>query len=109
MTDLPKPNTRIRGYLIEVKNPQGKSAFFTVAYWDEQDKRVAIAQIMRLADTPEATLGRSHRVSLNLARPLALLIEVKDAETGASDARLIQTSRARPVRTPIANAKDHTD
>jgi hypothetical protein len=27
--------------------------FLTAAYWDEQDKRVAIAQIMRLADVPE--------------------------------------------------------
>jgi hypothetical protein len=51
--DLPKPNTRIRRYLIEVKDPLGKSLFLTAAYWDEQDKRVAIAQIMRLADIPE--------------------------------------------------------
>ena len=27
--------------------------FLTAAYWDEKDKRVAIAQIMRLADVPE--------------------------------------------------------
>jgi hypothetical protein len=30
-------------------------------------------------------------LSLNLARPLAPLIEVEDAETEASDARLLQT------------------
>jgi hypothetical protein len=53
VADLPKPNTRIRRYLIEVKDPQGKSVFLTAAYWDEEDKRVAIAQIMRLADIPE--------------------------------------------------------
>jgi hypothetical protein len=53
VADLPKPNTRIRRYLIEVKDPLGKSVFLTAAYWDEQDKRVAIAQIMRLADIPE--------------------------------------------------------
>ena len=51
MADL--PNTRIRRYLIEVKDPQGKSVFLTAAYWDEHDKRIAIAQIMRLADIPE--------------------------------------------------------
>ena len=27
--------------------------FLTAAYWDEHDKRIAIAQIMRLADIPE--------------------------------------------------------
>ncbi len=52
LADLPKPNTRIRRYLIEVKDPQGKSVFLTAAHWDEEDKRVAIAQIMRLADIP---------------------------------------------------------
>ena len=50
---MPKPNTRFRRYLIEVKDPQGKSVFLTAAYWDEEDKRVAIAQIMRLADIQE--------------------------------------------------------
>ena len=50
---MPKRNTRIRRYLIEVKDPQGKSVFVTAAYWDEEDKRIAIAQIMRLADIPE--------------------------------------------------------
>ena len=53
MADLPKRNTRIRRYLIEVKDPQCKSVFVTAAYWDEEDKRIAIAQIMRLADIPE--------------------------------------------------------
>ena len=50
---MSKRNTRIRRYLIEVKEPQGKSVFLTAAYWDEEDKRIAIAQIMRLADIPE--------------------------------------------------------
>ena len=31
----------------------------------------------------------------NLARPLSLLIEVRDAETGANDARLIQETALR--------------
>jgi hypothetical protein len=39
-------------------------------------------------------------LSLNLARPLALLVEVKDAETDASDARLIQTKRPRRSGSP---------
>ena len=37
VADLPKPNTRIRRYLIEVKDPLGKSVFLTAAYWDEED------------------------------------------------------------------------
>ena len=46
-------------------------------------------------------------MSLNLARPLALLIEVKDAETGASDARLVE--RAPPLYPDAKYAKNQTD
>jgi hypothetical protein len=73
------------------------------AYWDEKDKRFAIAQIMPLADVPEVNSWSAHRLSLNLPRPLALLIEVKDAETDASDARLVQTRSARRLCTPMPN------
>ena len=46
-------NVRKSRYLIEVKDSQGKSVFHSAAYWDEKDKRVAIAQLMRLADLPD--------------------------------------------------------
>jgi hypothetical protein len=49
---MPKPPHR---YLIEIKDATGVVLFSSVAYWDEQDKRVAIAQIMRLADVPEVS------------------------------------------------------
>jgi len=44
---------RTRRYLIEVKDPKGATIFLNAAYWDEKEKRVAIAQLARLADTPE--------------------------------------------------------
>jgi hypothetical protein len=46
-------------------------------------------------------------LSLNLEKPLALLIEVKDAETDASDARLVE--RAPPLYSDAKYAKNQTD
>ena len=40
-------------YLIQIKDAADVVLFSSAAYWDEQDKRLAIAQIMRLADVPE--------------------------------------------------------
>jgi uncharacterized protein involved in propanediol utilization len=45
--------THARRYLIEIREPNGSVLFSTAAYWDEKDKRVAIAQIGRLAGLPE--------------------------------------------------------
>jgi hypothetical protein len=45
--------TRSCRYLIEIKDVKGSVAFSTVAYWDDKDRRIAVAQIMRLAGLPE--------------------------------------------------------
>jgi len=44
---------RARRYSIEIKDPEGSLLFSTVAYWNDQDRRVALAQITRLAGVPE--------------------------------------------------------
>ena len=49
MSGMPTPHR----CLIEIKDATGVVLFFSVAYWDEHDNRIAIAQIMRLADIPE--------------------------------------------------------
>jgi hypothetical protein len=46
------PRTRTRRYSIEIKDAEG-SVFCAVAYWDDKDKRTALAQITRLAQLPE--------------------------------------------------------
>jgi hypothetical protein len=51
LVDLAMPKTRARCYSIEVKDPKGSLLFSTLAYWDDKDKRIALAQITRPADS----------------------------------------------------------
>ena len=44
---------RARSYSIEIKDPNGSLLFSTVAYWDDKEKRIALAQITRLAGLPD--------------------------------------------------------
>jgi hypothetical protein len=67
------PTTRARRYSIEIKDADGASLLSTVICWNDQDKRVALAQITRLAGLPEVnfyaepalepTSGKRQRVS----------------------------------------------
>ena len=47
------PRTRARRYSIEIKDAEGSVVFRAVACWDGKDKRIALAQITRLAQLPE--------------------------------------------------------
>ena len=47
------PRTRTGRYSIEITDAEGSVMFCAVAYWDEKDKRTALAQITRLAQPPE--------------------------------------------------------
>jgi hypothetical protein len=47
------PKARARRYLIEIKDVKGSILFSTVAYWDDKDRGIAVAQITRLAGLPE--------------------------------------------------------
>ena len=51
---LGMPNKRIRRYLIEIKDAKGQSVVFTAADWSDEERRAAIAQIMRLDGVPDA-------------------------------------------------------
>jgi hypothetical protein len=51
---MPKTPNR---YLIQIKDAAGVVLFSSAAYWDEQDKRLAVAQVMRLADVPEVNFS----------------------------------------------------
>jgi hypothetical protein len=50
---MPMPQTRARRYAIEIKDAEGSVLFSAVACWDDKDKRIALAQITRLARLPE--------------------------------------------------------
>jgi hypothetical protein len=48
------PRTRAaRRYSIEIKDTEGSVVFHAAACWDDKDKRIALAQITRLARLPE--------------------------------------------------------
>jgi hypothetical protein len=50
------PRTRAaRRYSIEIKAPGGSIVFTTLAFWNDKDKRLALAQIERLARLPEVS------------------------------------------------------
>jgi hypothetical protein len=45
-----------RSYTIEIKDIEtGQTVVLTAADWDENDKRVAVAQVMRLAGVPDGS------------------------------------------------------
>ena len=48
---MPKPHTP--RYSIEIKNAEGVCLFSAKAHWTESERRVALAQIIRLARLPE--------------------------------------------------------
>jgi hypothetical protein len=50
---LAMPKARTHYYFIEIKNAKGVGLFSGKAYWTEKEKRVALGQIMRLAEMPE--------------------------------------------------------
>ena len=51
-----------RRYSIEIKDAEGSIVFSAVACWDDKDKRLALAQIERLAQLPEVNFysGPTH-------------------------------------------------
>jgi hypothetical protein len=48
---MPSPNTR--RYSIEIKDPDNKSVLFTAVDWTDEERLIAVAQIMRLAGLPD--------------------------------------------------------
>jgi hypothetical protein len=75
------PRTRAkRRYLIEIRDAEGSVVFAATTSWDDKDKRLALAQIGRLAQLPEVNFytGPAHE---------------PDSGTSRSDRRF----RARPL------------
>jgi hypothetical protein len=51
---MPKPRTH--RYSIEIKDAKGSVVLSTAAVWDEHDRRIAIARILRLDGVLDANL-----------------------------------------------------
>ena len=50
---LGMPNNRIRRYLINIKDTTGQSVVFAAADWSDDERRAAIARILRLDGVPD--------------------------------------------------------
>ena len=46
---MPSPKTR--RYSIEIKDPDNKPVLFTAVDWTDEERRTAVAQILKLAET----------------------------------------------------------
>jgi hypothetical protein len=44
---------KTRRYSIEIKDPDNKPVLFTAVDWTEEERLIAVAQIMRLAGLPD--------------------------------------------------------
>jgi hypothetical protein len=47
------PSSKTRRYSIDIKDPDNKSVLFTAVDWTDEERLVAVAQILRLAGLPE--------------------------------------------------------
>lgn len=77
--------SRARRYSIEVKDSNGSVLFATVAYWNDKDRRVALAQITGLSGLPE----------VNFRGEPALEPEASKARS-AADRSKTKTARSAP-------------
>ena len=46
------PSSKTRRYSIEIKDPDNNSVLFTAVEWTDEERFIAVAQILRLAGLP---------------------------------------------------------
>jgi hypothetical protein len=47
------PSLKTRRYSIEIKDPDNKPVLFTAVDWTDEERLIAVTQIMRLAGLPD--------------------------------------------------------
>ena len=57
---------RTRRYSIDIKDDAGKTVIFTAADWTDDERRKAVAQVMRLAGLPDTGCLPSRRAECGL-------------------------------------------
>ena len=67
---LDMPQTRAGRYSIQIRDAQGSVLFSAIAHWDARDKRIALAQIMRLAGLPEPNVYSGPELDTSEAKAL---------------------------------------
>jgi hypothetical protein len=52
-SSMPNKRIRIHRYSIDIRDAKGQSVFFAAADWNDDERRAAIAQILRLEGVPD--------------------------------------------------------
>jgi len=60
---MPSPKTR--RYSIEIKDPDNKPVLFTALDWTDEERLIAVAQIMRVAGLPDDSRFTAPAAKLN--------------------------------------------
>ena len=58
---------KTRRYSIQIKDAKGPIVFATAAFWDGDDRRIAVAKILRLNGVAEAPSSPTHSLYQDLA------------------------------------------
>ncbi len=66
------PNPKTRRYSIEIKDPDNKPVLFTAVDWTEEERLIAVAQIMRLAGLPDDKWSPGDEPGREVAEPDSL-------------------------------------
>ena len=66
------PNPKTRRYSIEIKDPDNKPVLFTAVDWTEEERLIAVAQIMRLAGLPAEKWSPGDEPGREVAEPDSL-------------------------------------
>ena len=67
---MPSPKTR--RYSIEIKDPDNKPVLFTAVDWTDEERLIAVTQIMRLAGLPDDNRSPGDKPAREVPEPDSL-------------------------------------
>jgi hypothetical protein len=67
---MPSPKTR--RYSIEIKDPDNKPVLFTAVDWTDEERLIAVIQIMRLAGLPDGNWSPGDKPGREVPEPDSL-------------------------------------
>jgi hypothetical protein len=67
---MPSPKTR--RYSIEIKDPDNKPVLFTAVDWTDEERLIAVTQIMRLVGLPDDNWSRGDKPGREAPEPDSL-------------------------------------
>ena len=66
------PKERTRRYSIEIKDPDNNPVLFTAVDWTDEERLIAVTQIMRLAGLPDDNWSPGDKAGREVPEPDSL-------------------------------------